>query len=303
MERVSSSARINTGIASPTDLTTDELLVVPDDHLFTQEIKPHSLEKIRVHNRYARIFTTAMRAKWKQLAYVGLYSGCGRAKVKGTGQIIETSALSVLRQPIPFDHYIFVDHDPDCIGALRTRCHAAAPAAKVTIVEKNVNRSAQAIRDALPPYGPDNGLLSFCFVDPFDVSLKFSTIRALSSLKIDFLILLMLGNDARRNFRGYFEDRNSTRIGDLIDCPGWRDEYRSDGRVLRFMLRKFDEAMQRIGYLRPDGDTKPVYAHGTGVLLYNLAFYSKNKAGQTLWQKTISSLARRGSQGSFDFGS
>ena len=65
------------------------------------------------------------------------------------------------------------------------------------------------------------------------------------------------------------------------------------GKVLRFLLRKFDEAMQRIGYLPPEADTKPVYAHGTRTLLYNLAFYSKSASGQTLWRKTLASLATR----------
>jgi three-Cys-motif partner protein len=284
------SSRSLTALTSA-DSSTDEPLAVADDGLFTPEIKPHSLEKIRAHNRYARIFTTAMRAKWKQLAYIGLYSGAGRAKIAGTSTIVETSALSVLRQPIPFDKYIFVDNGDNCVDALRHRCRTVAPYADISILARDVNESAPAIRSALPRYGPDNGLLSFCFVDPFDTTLKFSTIRALSGHRIDFLILLMTAQDARRNFRIYFADPASTRIADLLDCPGWRDEFRSVGKPLTFMLRKFNEAMERLGYLASK-ETMPVYAHGKKVLLYNLAFYSQHEAGRKLWGKTISSLAR-----------
>ena len=280
---------------------SDEPLVVDDDGVYTPEIKPHSLEKIRVHNRYASIFTTAMRRKWGQLAYIGLYAGAGRARVAGRNQIVETSALSVLRQSNPFTHYIFVDNNPDCIAALERRCRQVAPNANIVFIQEDVNASVPRVLSALPPYSRDNGLLSFCFVDPFDTTLKFSTIRALSAQRrIDFLILLMLGFDARLNFRTYFGDSESTRIAEFIDCPNWRDEYRADGHPLRFLLRKFDEAMRRCGYPGSTrDDVVPVYADGKRVLLYDLVFYSKSEAGKALWKSTIASLSRLRAQPSF----
>jgi three-Cys-motif partner protein len=282
---------------------SDEPRVVEDDGRYTPVIKRHSIEKIRLHNRYASIFTTAMRAKWSQLAYIGLYAGAGRASVAGTGQIVETSALAVLRQTTPFTHYIFVDNDPACCNALERRCRAIAPNGNLTFITNDVNDCVPAVLRALPPYSKDNGLLSFCFVDPFDTTLAFSTIRGLSGLRIDFLILLMLGFDGRLNFRRYFDDPTSTRLAELIDCPHWRKEYRSDGHPLRFLLRKFDEAMHRAGYPRSTrDDVVPVYAHGMHVLLYNLVFYSKSPAGATLWRNTLASLARLRMQTSmFDF--
>jgi three-Cys-motif partner protein len=244
-----------------------------------------------------------MRQKWPQLAYIGLYSGAGRASIEGADRIVETSALSVLRLPNAFTHHVFVDNNPDCISALDQRSRAVAPTATVSLISKDVNESVPAVRAALPSWSRTKGLLSFCFVDPFDTTLKFDTIRGLSDLRIDFMVLLMLGNDARRNFDRYFRDPNSTRIADLTDCPSWRDEYKNDGRSLRFVLRKFDEAMQRVGY---PGSTRddlfPVYATGTKVLLYMLACYSKSPAGRTLWQNTLKSLARLDTQASFEFG-
>jgi hypothetical protein len=134
-------------------------------------------------------------------------------------------------------------------------------------------------------------LLSFCFVDPFDLRLRFDTIRELGQLKMDFLVLLMLGVDGRRNFQQYLDDSTSTRIGDLIDCPGWRTEYQPHVRPIRFLLSKFDEAMQRIGYLSATDDLHPVRIAGMGVLQYVLAFYSKSELGQRFWRDTRSTLA------------
>lgn len=274
--------------------TNDAPLIVADDGLYTPEIKRHSLEKIRLHNRYARIFATAMRTHWPQLAYVGLYAGAGRAEISGTGEIVETSALAVIRQPDRFTDYIYVDHDSTCMDALRSRIQALKPSENFTFLTEDVNDSVDAVKRALPQYSRSRGLLSFCFIDPFDVQLKFDTIRRLSHLRMDFLVLLMLGVDARRNFHRYMSDESSTRIGDLIDCPEWRTEYRAGTRgasVIHFLLGKFDEAMQRLGYLSASEDTHIVRASGMGVLQYVLAFYSKSDVGRRFWRESRASLS------------
>jgi three-Cys-motif partner protein len=273
---------------------SDRPRIVEDDGLYTPEIKRHSLEKITLHNRFANIFASAMHRKWPQLGYVGLYCGAGRARLADTGEVVETSAIAVIRQPVPFTDYIYVDRDADCTGALRARLAALAPASRVTIIEEDVNQSAEMVCRALPPFSRSNGLLSFCFVDPFDLQLKFETIRKLSHLKMDFLVLLMLGVDARRNMQRYLTDETSSRIGDLIACPDWRGEYRASGRrVIHFLLAKFDAAMQSIGYLSASEDAHPVKVHGMGVFQYVLAFYSKDEIGRHFWRETRTSLSQQ----------
>jgi len=275
---------------------SDEPRIVEPDGLYTPGIKRHSLEKIRLHNRYASIFTTAMRDRWPQLAYIGLCAGAGHALLAGSGDTVETSGLAVLRQPHPFTDYIYVDRDPRCVNALRARTDALNPSAKVTILEQDVNHCATQVKGALPAFTKSNGLLSFCFVDPFDLQFRFETIRALSHLRMDFLVLLMLGVDARRNFSTYMNDISSTRIDDLIDCRTWREEFASrhaekrTNRIL-FLLGKFDQAMQRVGYLSAAGDAHWVKIDGMGVMQYVLAFYSKDPVGQKFWRQTRASLS------------
>lgn len=264
---------------------------VIDDGLYTPEIKRHSVEKIQLHNRYAQIFATAMRRKWPQLAYVGLYSGSGRARLSGTNDIVETSAIAVLRQPDRFTDYVYVDHDPRCVEALTARVHALNVSANVRVIRGDVNESIGLVRDALPAYSRSRGLLSFCFIDPFDLQLRFETIRALSDLKVDFLVLLMLGVDGRRNFKQYLADESSTRIGDLIDAPQWRSEYRAGRNVIHFLLDRFDVAMQRVGYLSAADDVHRVTIAGMGVLQYVLAFYSKSEVGRDFWRKSRAGLS------------
>jgi len=261
-----------------------------DDDLYLPSIKAHSLEKIHRHNYYARLFASSMKSKWPQRAYVGLYSGAGRARVSGTREVVETTAMSVLRLPDPFTHYIFVDSDPRCVTALSQRSAGLDVRADVRVVHGDVGAVIPTVRDALPPFGPGNGLLSFCFVDPFSAAVPFEVFRGLSDLRMDFLVLLMLGRDARTNFRRYRDDESSTRIGDLVDCPDWRERYAraADKNVIRFLLSLFDEAMVRMGFLpATENSYHSVNASGTGVLQYVLAFYSKHPLGRKFWQDTL----------------
>lgn len=41
-----------------------------DDGHYTPSIKEHSLRKIRLHNHYVSVFSTAMNDKWPQRAYL-----------------------------------------------------------------------------------------------------------------------------------------------------------------------------------------------------------------------------------------
>lgn len=281
----------------------DFLRGLEDDQLYTPFIKLHSLEKIRLHNYYVSLFTMSMRHRWPQRVYLGLYSGAGRARVEETGEIVETTAMSAFRPKYPFTKYIFVDSDPRCIEALSGRSKALPVEHDVTLIERDVGEATPEIISAMPAFGPGNGLLSFCFIDPFSAALNFEVIRALGSrYKMDFLILLMLGRDVRTNFRRYFEDPADTRIGSLIDDPDWRDEWLAKGLrrrdLVRHLLEKFDAAMTRLGYAasRPD-DAHPIRVMGKKVFLYLLVFYSKNPLGQQFWQAT-----RKGTDPQFSLG-
>jgi three-Cys-motif partner protein len=265
-----------------------------DDGLYTPEIKPHSIQKLRRHNYVARMFATGMKDRWTHRAYVGLYCGAGRAKRSDTGEIIETTTMSVLRLPDPFTHYVFVDEDPRCTDALTQRSASLPAAARAKIITGDVNLKTDEIKRALPSYSKKETLLSFCFVDPFDVTLRFETIRSLATYQMDFLVLLALGFDLRRNLRRHYEPESDTRIADLIHCPTWRDEYRHSGKkITRFVLDKFDAAMVGLGYLSSN-QAHPVKVSGGGVLLYYLVYYSKHQLGLTFWKSTLKGVSGQG---------
>lgn len=287
--------------AEPVDQTRRERVALnfnfrrslPDDGLHLQMIKEHSFQKLHRHNYYAEMFARGMKKAWPQRVYLGLYSGSGRAKVEGSGEIVETTAMSVLQLPDPFTQYIFVDHDRQCIDALQKRCTALGTELAVKTICSDVNSAVELVRAAMPR----RGAVGFCFVDPFDARLRFNVLREISQLcKMDFLILLALGMDIARNLRNvYFTYRTNTRIADLIDDPHWRSEYEScGGSIVRFVLNKFNSRMTGLGYLQPDPKTQYVVrADGRRGMLYILAYYSKHPLGHKYWGHAITGSSRQ----------
>ena len=265
-----------------------------DNGFYLPEIGAHSLEKIQRHNYYASIFSKAMSRKWTHRVYLGLYAGAGRARIKQTHEVVETSALAVLRQEVPFTRYIFVDSDARCIQALEARIAALDRPLDVTLIQREVNDALPEIIDAMPRFdsAAEEGMISLCFVDPFRLDLDFDVIRRLSRYKMDFLIMLPLGFDLRRNLRRYLGDEHDDRVARLIDAPGWRAEWRArqepDRYFIRFALEKFDEAMERLGFRgREMKNTISVKVTGMGVYLYSLALYTKHPLGEQFWKTTI----------------
>lgn len=157
-----------------------------------------------------------------------------------------------------------------------------------------MNDAVPDIVRALPRFDPvrGEGMLALCFVDPFRVDLDFDVIRRLSRYKVDFLVMLPLGYDVRRNVQRYLEDEEEDRLGAMIDAPDWRAQWHTskqpDRQFIRFVMTKFDEAMARLGYLRRDmRDTVSIKVTGMGVYLYSLALYSRNELGERFWKTTI----------------
>ena len=260
------------------------------DGLHTPSIKEHSLQKIRLHNYYVSLFSTAMKDKWPQRAYLGLYCGAGRARVAETDEIVATSAISAVQIRHPFTKYIFVDNDYDCISALEARINALGGDHDVSFIEEDVSDAVPEIIKEMPPYSRERGLLSFCFVDPFSAKLDFDVFRVLGSrYKMDFLVLLMLGRDVRTNFQHYYRDETNTRIANLIAHEGWRNEWvdakLQPRHLIRFVLEKFGSAMTKLGYQSTTLDqAEPVrIAHGN-VLQYYLVLYSRHRLGLKFWR-------------------
>src|ERR1700757_2020082 len=200
---------------------------VTDDGLFCQEVGSWTEEKHSLVSLYAKLFSTGMKQKWDERVYIELYAGAGCSKIEGTSRWIAGSPIRALALEDPFDKYIFCERESKQLDALKKRVERVAPSARVAFILGDCNQKIDDILAEVPPYSSSHKVLSLCFVDPFDIGIKFRTLRRLSERFVDFLILLALYMDANRNYETYIKEEK-IKIDEFLDSTTWRDEWRSE---------------------------------------------------------------------------
>ena len=172
------------------------------------------------------------------------------------------------------------------MNALKTRTHRIAPKADVAYVQGNCDAEIDAICKEIPKATIGRRVLSLCLVDPFDFGLKFETLRRLSAVYIDFVVLLAVGMDANRNYDHYV-DGHSTKIDEALGNSAWRERWKSEGKrkdFRRFLASEFSLSMQSLGYLpQPLDRMKLVRSVEKNLPLYYLALFSRNETAYRFW--------------------
>lgn len=267
-----------------------EIPTFDDDGLLTPEVGDWAEEKYRLVEMYASLFTTSMRARWDELAYIDLFAGAGRAKIRGTDRIVAASPLLALGVLPRFDRYIFCEADQGRIQALEERVRRDFPQADARVLPGNVNQNVAAVLAELPPVQRGRSSLSFCFVDPYSLkNLSFETISSLAERFIDFLVLIPSGYDATRN-KGIYLPRENRTIDRFLGRSGWREEWaaaQTAGRTFdQFMTDAFAESMKGLGY-RYEGLHYSHLVRSTEkkLRLYRLVLFSRHELGEKFWRQ------------------
>lgn len=264
-----------------------------DDGLyFEDEVGAWVEDKHRLVSLYETLFSTGMKRKWDMRVYVDLYSGPGMVRIRGTRKFLWGSPLLALQVTHPFDKYIFCESNATALDALKLRVERLFPNANASYVNGDCNDAVEEIRMKIP--APSNGrkVLSFCFVDPYDLSVKFSTIGKIADRFVDFLILLALGMDANRNLQHYLDPTNH-KIDDFLGLRNWRDKWTErflNDRVSfpQFLAETFATQMETLGYLPVAfHQMKSVRSDAKNLPLYHLALFSRHELAYSYWQDVL----------------
>jgi three-Cys-motif partner protein len=201
------------------------------------------------------------------------------------------SPLIALTVSDPFDKYIFCEEHRESIDVLRVRTSRLAPSADVSYIPGDCNTELDSTLAAIPKASSSHTVLTLCVVDPFDFGLKFETLRRLSSLFVDFLVLLAIGMDANRNYDHYV-DGDSNKIDEALGKTHWRDRWKSAG-VRRsdfrsFLAGEFSKSMESLGYLHQEAYRMKLVRSGEKNLpLYHLALFSRHDLAYKYWEEVL----------------
>ena len=141
-------------------------------------------------------------------------------------------------------------------------------------------------------------MLSFCFVDPYNLKdLVFDTIDRLSSRFVDFLVLIATDMDAARNVALYEMPQNMV-VESFLGVSDWRSDWQlakaKRESFSSYLMRRFSSQMEIRKYIRaPIEETKLVRSTEKNLPLYRLALFSQHQrseplaAGKEIWRRPI----------------
>ena len=266
-----------------------------DDGLKLGDIGEWGSDKHQKIGYYAGLFSKAMKDSVQHRAYIDLFCGPGKARHRNSGKVVPGSPLMALNIEVPFDKYVFCDHDRENINALKQRV-VDFDRETISLFAIDSNRDTQQVINALPRYSAANKGLAFCFVDPFNTkNLKFETIRKLAdAIRVDFAVLIPTGMDLNRNEHHYIKESNTT-VDEFLGTSSWRQRHRDKkhrGNFGMFVAREFGLQMESLGYQYDPNDLNQfvtIRANGedAGIILYHLAFFSRSSLGSKFWKASL----------------
>ncbi|MCI0350857.1 MAG: three-Cys-motif partner protein TcmP [Acidobacteriales bacterium] len=262
-----------------------------NDGLTTPEVGAWSEDKYKLVNLYANLFATGMKSKWDERVYIDLFAGAGRARIKGRNKIVLGSPLIALTVNDPFDRYILCESDSEKLNALKKRAQAIAPQARVEYVLGDCNARVDEIIAKMPAFSKAHRVLSLCFVDPYDIGIKFATTKRLSTHFVDFLMLLALHMDGNRNYSNYQNPRSS-KVDDFLGDVHWRvrwaEAHKTGMPFPKFLAQEYAARMATLGYLQnPMYRMKEVRSDEKNLPLYHLALFSRHERGYDFWDEVL----------------
>ncbi len=276
-------------------------LAESDDGHAVQCIGAWSLEKHDYLKRYIdatanprRIFITpsAKFGRTAGAAFIDLFAGPGRARVKGAGCAMASDAfvdgsplIALHHSKSPFTKVILCEFEPENVEALRARTHAFGN--RVAIVPGDCNQTIEEVVTLVPKEG-----LNIAMIDPYSVSpLSFGTVARLCEFRRMDLFIHFPTLAIRRHFR---KPETQHYIDQFMGGQEWRSEVRRPSdvpRLIPILRRRLSEFGYTEGEVRDQPVSQPV-RHGNTVL-YHVVYASKHSLGNDIWHK----VARIGAGG------
>jgi three-Cys-motif partner protein len=271
-------------------MVSKSLLPEPqDDGLLHYEVGGWAETKHSLVGLYDRLFSTGMKNKWDCRVYIELYAGPGLLRIRGTNRFIWGSPIHALGIPDAFDKYIFCDSNAGALEALQKRVSGRFPGANASFIAGSCDEKIEEICKEIPGFSTKFRVLSFCFVDPNDISIKFSTVKKLSQHFVDFLFLLALDMDANRARQAYLDPSN-TKIAEFLGNPKWRRQWEQSTTkdFRRFLAEEYAKQMATLDYIPLEFERmKHVRADDNNRPLYHLALFSKHKLAYKYWDEVL----------------
>lgn len=254
---------------------------LPDDDGFAIPVVGRwAKRKYHFLSRYLAMFSTGMKNKWPERHYIDLFASAGIARLRDSGELVESSALLAAGVPDSFSWLHLCERDFQLVQALESRLRARGVVDRCSIVHGDVNERIDDLLSGVPR----TGALSVAFADPFGLHLDFETVRKVAERRCDLIILMADNMDALRNWAKYYMENPSSTLDRFMGESGWR-QLLSDtamDRQAEALRTRYCERLKELGYSHFAWER---VANSRGRDIYTLLYASRSSVGLKFWRE------------------
>lgn len=261
------------------------------DGLWVENVGPWAKEKLKILTDYIQI-ASETRKKYEHCAFIDVFSGPGRSRIRDTNEMIDGSPVAAFKQANqrwPFSSVCVSDLDPELLSSTKTRLQSIG--APVRDFAGPADVALPRIVNSLSSSG-----LHLALLDPHNLgTLSFHLFEALAKLeRIDIIVHVSL-SDLQRNV-----DRYTSAAHQQFDrfAPGWREHIGLDqnqSSLRAAILQYWTDKVVKLGLPRA---MHCELIRGSGnQRLYWLMFLARHPLPHSFWNKINSSARQPG----FDF--
>ncbi|MEE9247685.1 MAG: three-Cys-motif partner protein TcmP [Dehalococcoidia bacterium] len=254
-------------------------IIQGEDGLPALEVRPWAKDKLYFLSYFMAIFNRGMKNKWEHRAYIDLFAGPGRCRIKDTFMEIDGSPLCALNCETPFTHHFFNDINPKSIEGIKLRARDFC--SNIQYYNFDCNEAVDNILKDLP-----TDALTLAFIDPWNWEISFDAIcRLTTGRSMDLIITFHTGSIKR--VAQYELELLESFFGD----PEWQRKYqefiKAGGRQgSRILLDFYENRLRNIaGYNFIDD--RLFITNTVEVPLYHLIYASRHSIGAKFWRESI----------------
>lgn len=227
--------------------------VIPseDDGFAIEATTSWTFRRNQLIRHYLHVFTVTMERKFDYLVYLDLYAGSGLKRLEN-GEIISGSPVIALSEPRHFSKYIFCEINKDYSDALKVRVNKYCRQENILVFNGDPNHLIERLAYYIPDSTKKNKVATLCLIDPFSMNIDFETVRILSELDVNFLVVLALPWNSKDSFH-FCIDEERELLNAFLGKP-WSN-YESGMPVsnnemfFRNLVKYYHQNLRELGYM------------------------------------------------------
>ncbi len=222
-----------------------------EDGFSIEAANSQTKKKNQLIRHFIKVYTGTMKRKFNYLVFVDLFSGSGIKKLKENEILSGSPALS-LENKGAFSKYIFCEKDKQLYDALKIRTNKYCKDENVALFNDEPNSLVEKLSYYIPESSRNYNVSTLCLVDMLSMDIEFETIKLLSELGVNFLLLFGLSWTSKSQFESSL-DIEREQINSFLGVP-WsvyekRVNVTSNESFFRNIVKIYHQNLRSLGYI------------------------------------------------------